>query len=126
MELNPEYTYDRQTIKYMGEVLSNKDITFEEMNCKRDMVIDIVIEQLFLQSIINDIILVDKIYHNISSLIGEKCWNNHLNQIAIIKGFFTYEGDIFAHAEEVTNKNLMYINYKSITLVDKKFLKEQE
>ena len=78
------------------------------MNCKRDMVIDIVIEQLFLQSIVIDIILVDKIYHNISSLIGKKCWNNHLNQIAIIKGFFTYEGDIFAHAEEVTKFFYVY------------------
>ena len=91
MEQNPEYTYDRQTIKYMGKQLSNKNIAFEEMNSKRDMVIDIVIEQLFLQSIVNDIILVDKIYHNISSLIGEKCWNNHSNKITIIKGFLLTE-----------------------------------
>ena len=123
MEQNPEYIYDRQTIKYMGEVLSNKDITFGEMNCKRDMVIDIVIEQLFLQSIVNDKILVDKIYHNISSLIGKKCWNNHSNEIAIMKGFFTYGDDILAHAEEVTNKILMYDNCKSITLVDKSISK---
>ena len=34
------------------------------MNCKRGMVLDIVIEQLFLQSIVNDKILIDKIYHN--------------------------------------------------------------
>ena len=45
MERNPEYIYDRQTIKYMGEVLSNKDITFEEMNSKSDMTFDIVIEK---------------------------------------------------------------------------------
>ena len=91
MEQNPEYTHDRQTIKYMGEVLSNKDIIFEEMNCKRDMVIDIVIEQLFLQSIITDKILIDKIYHNISSLIGKKCLNNQSNEIIIIKGFLLTE-----------------------------------
>ena len=54
MEQNHEYTYDRQTIKFMGEVLSNKNITFEEMNCKSDIVLDIVIEQLFLQSIVDD------------------------------------------------------------------------
>ena len=45
MERNSEYTYDRQTIKYMGEILSNKDITFEEMNSKSDMTFDIVIEK---------------------------------------------------------------------------------
>ena len=48
MERNPQYTYDRQTIKYMGEVLSNKDITFEEMNSKSEMTFDIVIEKLIL------------------------------------------------------------------------------
>ena len=45
MEQNHEYTFDRQTIKYMGEVISNNTITLEEMNCKSDMVLDIVIEQ---------------------------------------------------------------------------------
>ena len=64
MEQNHESTFDRQTIKYMGEVISNNNITFEEMNCKSDIVLDIVIEQLFLQSIVNDKILIDKIYHN--------------------------------------------------------------
>ena len=71
MERNPKYTYDRQTIKYMGEVLSNKDITFEEMNSKSGMIFDIVIEILFLQLIVNDKILADEIWHNISSLIGK-------------------------------------------------------
>ena len=77
MERNPKYTYDRQTIKHMGKVLSNKDITFEEMNSKSDMSFDIVIEKLYLQSIVNDKILVDEIWHNISSLIGKKYWIIH-------------------------------------------------
>ena len=40
MERNSKYTYDRQTIKYMGKVLSNKDIKFEEMNSKSDINFD--------------------------------------------------------------------------------------
>ena len=88
MERNTKYTHDRQTIKYMGEVLSNKDITFEEMNSKSGMIFDIVIEKLFLQLIVNDKILVDEIWYDISSLIGKKCWIIHLNEIAIITCFF--------------------------------------
>ena len=84
MEQKHEYTYDRQTIKYIGEVLSKKDITFKEMNCKRDIVLDIVIVQIYLQSIVNDKILIDKIYHNNSSLIGKKCLNKQSNEIVII------------------------------------------
>ena len=123
MERNPEYTYDRQTIKYMGEVLANKDIIFEEMNSKSEMIFDIVIGKLILQLIDNDKILVNEIWHSVSSLVGKKCWNNHSNEIAIMKGFFTYGDDILAHAEEVTNKILMYDNCKSITLVDKSISK---
>ena len=53
MERNSKCTYDRQTIKYMGKVLSNKDITFEELNSQSDMTFDIVIEKLILQAIVN-------------------------------------------------------------------------
>ena len=73
MERNFKYTYDPQTIKYMGEVLSNKDITFEYMNSKSDMTFDIVIKKLILQVIFNDKILVDEIWHNVSSFIKKKC-----------------------------------------------------
>ena len=45
MERNSKYTYDRQTIKYMGKVLSKKDITFEDINSKRGMTFYIVIEK---------------------------------------------------------------------------------
>ena len=38
----------------MGEVISNNNITFEEMNCKIEMILDIVIEELSLQSIVDD------------------------------------------------------------------------
>ena len=55
----------------MGEVISNNNITLEEMNCKSDMVLDIVIEQLSLQSIVDDKILIDNIFHDNSSLIGK-------------------------------------------------------
>ena len=48
IEWSPKYTYDRQTIKYMGEVLSNKDFTFEEINSKSEIIFDIVIEKLYL------------------------------------------------------------------------------
>ena len=54
MKQNNEYTIDRQSIKYMGEVISNNSITFEEMNCKIEMILDIVIEELSLQSIVDD------------------------------------------------------------------------
>ena len=54
IDRNSKYTYDRQTIKYMGKVLSNKDITFEDKNSKNDMTFDIVIEKLILQVILNE------------------------------------------------------------------------
>ena len=54
MEQNNEYTIDRQSIKYMGEVISNNNITFEEMDCKSEMILDIVIEELSLQSNVDD------------------------------------------------------------------------
>ena len=57
----------------MGKVLSNKDITFEEMGSKSDMTFGIIIEKLILQLIINEKMLVDEIWHNISSLIENKC-----------------------------------------------------
>ena len=61
LERNSKYTYARQTIKYMGKVLSNKDVIFEEMNSKSDMTFNIVIEKLVLQVIVNEKILVDEI-----------------------------------------------------------------
>ena len=64
MERNFKYTYDRQTIKYMGKQLSNKNIAFEEMNSKSDMTFGIIIEKLILQVIVNEKILVDEIWHN--------------------------------------------------------------
>ena len=72
MEQNSKYKYECQTIKYMGKVLSNKDITHEEMNIKSEMTFDIVIEKLILQSIVNGKILVDEIWYNVSSLIEKK------------------------------------------------------
>ena len=72
MEQNSKYKYECQTIKYMGKVLSNKDITFEEMNIKSEMTFHIVIEKLILQSIVNGKILVDEIWYNVSSLIEKK------------------------------------------------------
>ena len=44
LEWNSKYTYDRQTIKYMGNVLPNKDVTFKEINSKNDLTFDIIIE----------------------------------------------------------------------------------
>ena len=108
----------------MGEVLSNKDITFEEMNCKSEMILDIVIEKLILQLIVNEKILVDEMWHTISSLIRKKYWIVHSNEISIIKPFFTYGDDILAYAEEVTNKLLMYVKCKLTTLLDKFFSKK--
>ena len=48
MKQNNEYTIDRQSIKYMGEVISNNNTTFDEMNCKIEMILDIDIEELSL------------------------------------------------------------------------------
>ena len=72
LEQNSKYKYDCQTIKYIGKVLSNKDITFEEMNSKSEMTFDILIEKLILQLIVNDKILVDEIWYNVSLLIEKK------------------------------------------------------
>ena len=73
MERNPKYTYDRQTITYMDEVLLNKDITFKEINSKNDLTFDIIIEERILQEIANEKVFVDEIQHNVSSLIEKKC-----------------------------------------------------
>ena len=35
-------------IKYMGNVLPNKDVTFEDMNWKTDLTFDIINEELIL------------------------------------------------------------------------------
>ena len=45
----------------MGNVLPNKDATFEEMNREIDLLFDIIIKILILQEIINEKIFVDKI-----------------------------------------------------------------
>ena len=118
MEQNNEYTIDRQSIKYMGEVTSNKNITFEEMNCKSEMILDIVIEELSLRLIVDDKILIDNIFHVNSSLIGKKCLNKQTNEIVFLKGFYTYGNYIVAHAEGLISKLLMYINCNKLTLID--------
>ena len=94
----------------MGEVISNNSITFEEMNCKIEMILDIVIEELSLQSIVDDKILIDNMFHVNSSLIGEKGLNKQTNKIVFLKGFYTYGNYIVAHAEGLISKLLMYIN----------------
>ena len=38
----------------MGNILPNKDVTFEVMNRKIDLIIDIIIEELILQEIANE------------------------------------------------------------------------
>ena len=43
------------------------------MNSKSDLTIDIVIKKLILQEIVNEKISVDKIWHNVSSLIEKEC-----------------------------------------------------
>ena len=48
LERNSKYTYHRQTIKYVGNALPNKDFTFENMNSKIDPTFDIIIENLIL------------------------------------------------------------------------------
>ena len=112
-------------IKYMGNVLPNKDATFEEMNREIDLLFDIIIKILILQEIINEKIFVDKIWHNVSSLIEKKCWIIHsshvnsCNETAILKYFYSYGDDILAHVEKISNKVLSYIKSNLITLVDK-------
>ena len=61
MERNSKYTYDRQTIRYMGKVFLNKDIIFKVINSKSGMTFDIVMGKLILQVIVNEKILVDEI-----------------------------------------------------------------
>ena len=79
--------------------------------------------------IINEKILVDEIWHNISSLIEKKCWivhSSHINscnETAIIKCFYSYEDDILAHVEQIFNKVLRYVKSDLITLVDKTITK---
>ena len=102
LERNFKYTYDRQTIKYMDNVLPNKDVTFKEINSKNDLTFDIIIETLILQEIVNEKILVDKIWHNISSLIEKKCWiihSSHINSCneKAILNFFILMEMVFWH-----------------------------
>ena len=129
MERNFKYTYDRQTIKYMGKVLTNKDITFEDMNSMSDITFDIVIEKLILQVIINEKILVYEIWHDVSSLIEKNYWIIHsfhvnsCNETAIINFFYSYGDDILAHVEQISNKVLSYVKSNLITLVDKTITK---
>ena len=78
--------------------------------------------------IVNEKILVREIWHNVSSF-EKKCWIilsyhlNSCNETAIIKCFYSYEDNILAHVEQVSNKLLMYVKINLITLVDKKILK---
>ena len=94
----------------MGEVISNNSIIFEEMNCNIELILDIVIEELYLQSIVDDKILIDNMFHVNSSLIGEKGLNKQTNKIVFLKGSYTYGKYIVAHAEGLISKLLMYIN----------------
>ena len=97
-------------IKYMGNVLPNKDATFEEMNREIDLLFDIIIKILILQEIINEKIFVDKIWHNVSSLIEKKCWiihSSHINSCSeksIIKTIYSYGDDVLPHVEQTLNK----------------------
>ena len=113
----------------MGNVLPNKDVTFEEMNRKIDLTFDIIIKILILQEIINEKIFVDKTWHNVSSLIEKKCWIIHssrvnfCNETAILKCIYSYGDDILAHVEQISNKVLSYVKSNLITLVDKTITK---
>ena len=106
-QMNSKYTYDRQTIKYMGNELPNKYIIFEQMNSKNYLTFDIIIEKLILEDIVNEKIFVDEIWHNVSSLIEKKCWIIHLsrvnscNETAIIKHFYSYGDDIFLLTKKI-------------------------
>ena len=60
-EQKSKYTYDRQTIKYMGNVLPNKNVTFEEMNWKTYLTFDIIIEELILKMITDEEVIFDEI-----------------------------------------------------------------
>ena len=103
MKFNNEYTIDRQSIKYMGEEISNNNTTFDELNCKIEINLDIFIEELYLQPNIDDKIKIDNIFHVKSSLIGKKGVNKENNDIVFIKVFSNYGNKIMAHAE---NKHL--------------------
>ena len=103
MKFNNEYTIDRQSIKYMGEEISNNNTTFDELNCKIKINLDIFIEELYLQPNIDDKIKIDNKFQVKSSLIGKKGVNKENNDIVFIKVFSNYGNKIMAHAE---NKHL--------------------
>ena len=113
----------------MGKVLPNKNITFEDINSKSDVTFDIVIEKLILQVIFNEKILVDEIWHNVSSLIEEKFWIIHsyrlksCNETAIIKYSYSYGDCILKHVKQISNKVLSYVKSYLITLVDETITK---
>ena len=98
LERNWKYAYDRQTIKYMGNILPNKDVTFEVMNRKIDLIIDIIIEELILQEIANEkiysLMKYGIMFHH---WLKKKYWIIHSSQIkscnekAIINFFILIE-----------------------------------
>ena len=51
---NKDYTFDRQTIKYTGNDLTDKDITFAEKNRKRNLMFDIIIKEKIMEVLMND------------------------------------------------------------------------
>ena len=73
--------------------------------------------------IVNEKILVREIWHNVSSF-EKKCWIilsyhlNSCNETAIIKCFYSYEDNILAHVEQISNKVLSYVKSNLRTLVD--------
>ena len=106
MKFNNEYTIDRQSIKYMGEEISNNNTTFDELHCKIELNLDIIIEELSLQPNVDGTIKIDNIFHVKSSLIGKKGLNMENNDIVFIKDFSNYGNKIMTHAEKQASKSL--------------------
>ena len=115
----------------MGNVLPNKDVTLEEMNSNNELTFDIITEILILQEIINEKILVDELWYNVSLLLENKCWIIHssrfysCNEKAILKCFYSYGDNTLAHVEQISNKELNYDKSNLITLVDKTITKRK-
>ena len=86
---NKDNSFERQTIKYMGNDLPDKDITFDEKNWKRNLMFDIIIKEKVMKVLMNDKVNFDDNWYVVSTLIGKNCWiipllrNNIFNETHI-------------------------------------------
>ena len=119
---NKSYTFDRQTIKYMGNALPNEDIKFADKNYQRNLIFDIVIEnEIIMEVLSNDNINIENKWYTASTLNGKSCWiiplqKNSRYEKATIINMCYYGGEVLAHVRLTTTNHLSYVKKKVLPL----------